>query len=561
MIDLINSKSHLDFLLKSMKNSKVDNEKNHSFATQKLTKEITSTLLLKSLLKNEANLPLVKESLQNFSWAKNSPSLTNELKTLEKALEKEPSLKESLTQLKRIISTLSSNDKSSLQGKTLNSGIFYESNLKKDLIPFELEKKLTSLSNVLKNAPIAKEFKEEIAPKLQKINSQNLLTSFSKELKLEVNQIVKSLENALKHSSELLNKKYPNFNLLNEIKNSEITIKQLNPSQLFLQKEKPFEKIIDLVKNLDKRIDETIIKLSQKTLKEPANMKMKLMELKSELKEILRQIEPKRAELTYTTTSSPLGQKIETKATLPTLELNVKNSNLFATIVRLNTPTILNIFEDLQTKILQATNKIKEQLRVSEPALLRVLTPFNELKDLANGLKNELFESTLKDPKTKTANDLKRVLLTIESATKGNEGAKEAYQASNRVLAQLDFHQAFSYVNHFSHTYLPYLWGGLQGGSISYKKNKDEIYCKIDLEFSKFKKVEILMALFSKNYISLTASIEHPEFFKTIQKNLKKLRELFIGVELIPHTIVLLPILTDKEPIEGFEEGFFDFKA
>jgi hypothetical protein len=193
MIDLINSKSHLDFLLKSIKNSKVDNEKNHSFTTQKLTKEITSTLLLKSLLKNDANLPLVKESLQNFSWAKNSPSLTNELKTLEKALEKEPSLKESLTQLKRIISTLSSNDKSGLQGKTLNSGIFYESNLKKDLIPFELEKKLTSLSNVLKNAPIAKEFKEEIAPKLQKINSQNLLTSFSKELKLEVNQIVKSL--------------------------------------------------------------------------------------------------------------------------------------------------------------------------------------------------------------------------------------------------------------------------------------------------------------------------------------------------------------------------------
>ncbi|NLC28780.1 MAG: hypothetical protein GX780_08435, partial [Campylobacteraceae bacterium] len=264
-----------------------------------------------------------------------------------------------------------------------------------------------------------------------------------------------------------------------------------------------------------------------------------------------------------------LKQTIDQKLPLELRENFSKHKEdvAFAWISKLEAQAPSDAYKDLQTKLSEAIFKLKEVIKNQDSTALRLPAALKHIGDLGAQIKASLPQI---DPKTnaikdESLNDIKRALLSVEKVTKGAEGniAKEVNAIASKALSQIDFHQLYSYVNQHSHAYLPYLWDGLQGGAIQFKKESEQIYCKIDLEFEKYKKVEILIALFNRHYISLTAGIEHPELFSRIKDNLKTLRELLSSVGLIPHTITLLPTLKDMS-YESFskEEIFgFDYKA
>lgn len=239
----------------------------------------------------------------------------------------------------------------------------------------------------------------------------------------------------------------------------------------------------------------------------------------------------------------------------------------YAIISQLQPQPLTQVSNDLQTRLAQAISKLQTIIQQSDAVALKLPPVLSRLENLQSQIKHQLsplLTSPIK-PQDSTINDIKRVLLEVQQNTHNKESpiAKESNTLATRALSQLEFHQLYSYVSQQTHTYLPYLWEGLQGGALQYKRDSEKTYCKIDLEFEQFNRVQILIALFENHYITLTIGVEHPQLFHRIAEHIKTLRNMLHSVGLIPQSVTLFPTLQEM-PYESFakEEAFgFDFKV
>lgn len=526
-------------------------------------KSPTIQTLLKSLSKNEITVASIKEGLKSSPLIKHSQSFTNELRSLARLIEKEPTLKHLTLPLKEFISPPDNPNRSSLHNKLLKSGIFYESNLKNQMLPLKAIRHIKNLEMYLPKAPISNNFKQKIA-----LEIKDLLSKDTPSFK-SLNKIISTLDKSINHANRYLAKKHP---LLLISKNLEIIEKNLIENPKINIKSISNDLLSKLTKN---EVNfQNLSKSKQKTL----------LDIKSILKKIVEAQDLKPTKTDYLIKNIPLKPNLGQKQLMPvkldfvnnqidkpitltsTQSINSKNI-VFGIISKIDMSQPQNSTNNLQIELSRAILKLKNVIKSGDNIVLKLSAALNKIDDFGLKIKASLpqLDHTTNLPKDESLNDIKRTLLNIDKATKNSETtvAKEINATANRSLNQIDFHQLYSYIHQQTHSYLPYLWEGLEDGAMKFKKDKEKMYCKIDLEFKKYKKVEILIALFDKHYISLTAGIEHPKLYSRIKSNLKTLRGLLNLADLTPHTISLFPNLKDI-PYESFEKEDhfgFDFKA
>ena len=97
--------------------------------------------------------------------------------------------------------------------------------------------------------------------------------------------------------------------------------------------------------------------------------------------------------------------------------------------------------------------------------------------------------------------------------------------AASKLLAQIEMHQLASAVAGGVQTYLPYVWGGVEGGNIRFKQGKKQKhYAQIDLNFQNFGQINIMVALSENKYIDLAIATQKEEFKELILSGAKELK-------------------------------------
>ncbi len=147
---------------------------------------------------------------------------------------------------------------------------------------------------------------------------------------------------------------------------------------------------------------------------------------------------------------------------------------------------------------------------------------FSSLKSLFLDIEN-FDEKKLKSLIEKTI--LSSEAKTLLSSLGKNEDDAIQKQA-NKMMAQIEYFQLTSYLNHSLHTYLPFDWEKFEGGDIEFKKETQNQYtCHINLELKEYGKVKINLLYDEGNHISVGFFLENDELKEKMLDNLQKLRK------------------------------------
>jgi hypothetical protein len=511
--------------------------------------------LLEALSKNETSLTSASQTLKSSPWIKNAPLLAKELNNLVSVLKSDLSLKPLAKPFENILNTSLPDSKNSLEGlktKLDNSGLHYEATLKEAIsqkpISQNGELLLKNLLQSLPKAPLLSSFKEPLSNLIKE-----LLQSPTQK---SAQEFLKSFNLALSETKSFLNKNHPLLALLKNIEQLQDGLKNFNTNRFDTAS---FNKEIkNLFSNFNKALP--ILKeqnIAPQTIK---SLKAAFEAIKNPAKDsyitksISLHVNPRQ----NSGVTQNFNQQIQSIKTQQTVNLHAINTQLQPQVATFQG-------RDLQAKLSNAINKLKLIIQQADTLSPKLLKAFLKLENSQAQIKTLL--TPLTDQTTireSTIKDVKRLLLEVEQQSSNSKSlaAKEANSIAQKALAQLDFHQLYSYLSQQTHTYLPYFWDGLNSGAMEFKRDNEQTYCKINLEFEKYDRVQIFIALFNQQYIAITISVEHQELFERISSHLKTLRVMLKSAGLIPQNLTLLPTLQDDYESLAKEEGFgFDFKA
>lgn len=137
-------------------------------------------------------------------------------------------------------------------------------------------------------------------------------------------------------------------------------------------------------------------------------------------------------------------------------------------------------------------------------------------------------------------NDVKATLLALKEATANQPNQAALNQNINRLLTQIEMHQLISYAQNSLQTYLPYSWDALESSSVAFKQGKKKrFYAKIDLNFTHFGNVDIVIALSDNKYIDISIATGTAEFKNLILSASKELKSAITGLGLIVSSFTL----------------------
>lgn len=511
--------------------------------------------LLEALSKNETSLASASQTLKSSPWIKNAPLLAKELNNLVSVLKSDLSLKPLAKSFENILNTSLPDSKNSLEGlktKLDNSGLHYEATLKEAVsqkpISQNGELLLKNLLQSLPKAPLLSSFKEPLSNLIKE-----LLQSPTQK---SAQEFLKSFNLALSETKSFLNKNHPLLALLKNIEQLQDGLKNFNTNRFDAAS---FNKEVkNLFSNFNKALP--ILKeqnIAPQTIK---SLKTAFEAIKNPAKDsyitksISLHVNPRQ----NSGVTQNFNQQIQSIKTQQTVNLHAINTQLQPQVATFQG-------RDLQAKLSNAINKLKLIIQQADTLSPKLLKAFLKLENSQAQIKTLL--TPLTDQTTireSTIKDVKRLLLEVEQQSSNSKSlaAKEANSIAQKALAQLDFHQLYSYLSQQTHTYLPYFWDGLNSGAMEFKRDNEQTYCKINLEFEKYDRVQIFIALFNQQYIAITISVEHQELFERISSHLKTLRVMLKSAGLIPQNLTLLPTLQDDYESLAKEEGFgFDFKA
>lgn len=196
----------------------------------------------------------------------------------------------------------------------------------------------------------------------------------------------------------------------------------------------------------------------------------------------------------------------------------------------------------LEDKIKIVTKKLESTMQIIDKKFMLLNETNEQAKHL---LKN--FEHFAKDLPAKTLaklndlpanlqNDVKNTLLQLEQAAQNSKSpnSQNISNLTNRLISQIEMHQFISYVGDIAHCYVPYLWDGMKGGHMSFKRGeKEKFYCKIDLNFQKYGQILIMLGLHKGKFLDISISMQSDELRGKIQEDLQSLKVALNSVGLI----------------------------
>ncbi|MDO5046456.1 flagellar hook-length control protein FliK [Campylobacter sp.] len=511
------------------------NQPNHSMQTpseevaQKSLQDIDR--LVNRLLNELKSSPSEAKLAEITNQAKSlqvSPNLAKDLKSLINLARQNPELKELAEKLNAFLKPIGDLKASVLNEQIKSSGIMLEANLKdllanKNTVPSSINRLLSDIKN-LSNPKLLNEILA-----LAKDDTLSTNASFEK-----LSQILNS---AKASSKEILNS--------SNIKSLLTQSAKLENMAKFLDKQANFmsEKGLSLseqgVKTRLSKISEILIDIKEKI---PNIASQKLTQSKiysSNLKELASAI-------------SELEKSVENSLKQP----NLINSFGEQILSRSNVSENLSLQDMLKT----VAKKLNQALILADKIGFDAKNSLDEISNLSKQqnlaqkdielIKPKIAEDTIKT----LQNDVKSTLLNIQNKSEPNS---QINQLSSKLLAQIEINQLVSSAAGGFQTYLPYVWEGVDGGNISFKRGKKQKhYAQIDLNFQKFGAINIMVALSENKYLDISVATQKEEFKELILSGAKELKKAISEQGLIVSNFSLktMPKLSLKSVYSGFGE-------
>lgn len=255
---------------------------------------------------------------------------------------------------------------------------------------------------------------------------------------------------------------------------------------------------------------------------------------------------------------------------IPNLESMINSINPAQNSINLNNfiqhiNTDANNF-NLQDKLSMAARKLSNIINFFDKNSQEAKNNIIELKSLikATNLAKSDIANIMPNDKNLSAqalqNDVKATLLALKEATANQPNQAALNQNINRLLTQIEMHQLISYAQNSLQTYLPYSWDALESSSVAFKQGKkNRFYAKIDLNFTHFGHVDIVIALSDNKYIDISIATGTVEFKDLILGSSKELKTAITGLGLIVSSFTLAhkPKKTPYNQIDkAFDFGF-----
>ena len=426
-----------------------------------------------------------------------SPNLAKDMKSLVALAENEPDLKEFALKLKEFLKPVADIKSAPLNEQIKNSGIMLEANLKDALNgKFNLPSAINKLFGDIKNLS-NQQLLEQISA-LAKDDSLSTNESFAR-----LDQILQNAKTAAKDT--LAGSPFKQlFEIADKLENAaKFMDKQasaMSGSGLSLN-EKTLNAELNKISQLLANAGEKMQNLNSEKLGQNRGFALNFAELKNALKELMDE--------------------------LGALASSQDKFNDFAQkIVRDGAEG--NEGATLQDKLQNAARKLNFALQIADKAGFEAKNSLDEVgklikqQNIARGELGAVTPKSAEETAKVLQNDVKSALLNIQSKSPDASPVKDA---ASKLLAQIEMHQLASAVAGGVHTYLPYVWEGVEGGNIRFKQGKrQKHYAQIDLNFQNFGQINIMVALSENKYIDLAIATQKEEFKDLILSGAKELK-------------------------------------
>lgn len=533
--------------------------------------------LLSSAVSEAKSKSSIYEILQNNQLFKNMGNFAEDVKTLTNLIKVDSTVAKPLALLQLFSKSMGQIDMKVLQEQVKNSGIFFESKLANSVTQKGVLETIQSLRTEIKehfvntNTPLVKEVNvfmerlgvlQELSSKEAQSSLKSLLDLFRQSVKQavamdgnltfkEVYQTVQKLEYAV-DQMDLIASKVENYAASMKVEEHFTThVKVLlallkeNLSALQLDDLAPQLEALLSKERFSKEAITSSLPLNPS--KEPASVLQASVPLAKtespvplvpsslgEAKEVVQADVVKEAR----TSLVPLHQMQETvPASVP------------ETLLATSSPKPP---ETVEEALQMVVNRIKQQIAFLEPKTVQnadFLSKSTTIEQKIHALiKPELFvgkalsEKLSLDPTdVELLSDMKGVLTKLSDTLSVSPQNKEAFEITNRLLTQIEYHQLFSYVSSSTHLYIPFSWEGLNGGSMMMKQSSDEnFHCQIDLDLEQYGKLNMMLLLSNKKYIDISIAAQKGELKAKISQQLVQLKRALNEVGLITGNIKML---------------------
>lgn len=559
--------------------------------------KFTSKLL--NALKLNLDDGLYKQNaLSQIKSSQVAPNLAKDLTLILKSIKSDPTLSQIAAKIESFIKPVEQIKTTNIAQTIKDTGIMLEAKLAQTLKPEILPTSIKSLLSQMKNTT-NKDLALAFVALANTQNSDpeqnfNTLLDILQKNRVKNDEILKSsnfkplleagakLENIIKFLDKVANQIQTNpknpisieqnisraiNQTQNIIQNIESTLSQINFNHPNLKNVKPLNTqlnqiITDIKENLSalkshittQTIDIKDLKLTQSIINSNKNSALIATETANNIDKainLIKNLDPAISEKLSQNlqNSNPLTQLNSNSQTIPNLNSLINSINPTQNSVNLNN-FINHINTDannlnLQDKLSMAARKLSNMINFFDKNSLDAKNNLVELRSLikaTNLAKSDISNIVPNDNNISNAvqNDVKATLLALKEATTNQPNQATLNQNINRLLTQIEMHQLISYAQNSLQTYLPYSWDALESSSVAFKQGKKKrFYAKIDLNFTHFGNVDIVIALSDNKYIDISIATSTAEFKDLILASSKELKTAITGLGLIVSSFTL----------------------
>ncbi|WP_060826874.1 flagellar hook-length control protein FliK [Sulfurospirillum cavolei] len=539
----------------------LSSEKTAYAKTPSDAKEVVAQLL-GSAISEAKSKSAIYEVLQKSQLFKNMGNFADDIKTLTTTVKLDSTIAQPMALLQLFTKNIDQIDTKMLQTQIQNSGIFFESKLANTLkiqgASDTLEALRTHIQThldtpLLQSSPITKEISavldllatsQDLSSKEAQGNLKTLLDLFRQGVKQvlaepsmfkEAYQTVQKLEYAIKQTDLIASKveNYPASMKVEEHFNTQV--------QVLVEQLKENLSVLGL-NDLEPQIDELLLKgnFLQEIVKSPKSSLLDAANTMSMPKTPVSAMQ-EGALLQKHTVEEPMSDQ-------EVIASSVQNSSVTA----MPLPSSSAMPQSVEEALKMLANRIKQQIEVIDPQTVRQ-AEFNAKSSTLDQtihalIKPELFvgktlaQKLQLDPSdVELLSDIKGVLTKLNEAFATSPQNKEAYEITNRLLTQIEYHQLFSYVSSSTHVYIPFSWEGMKNGSMMMKQSTQEsFHCQIDLDLEYYGKINMMLVLSNDKYVDMNVAVQKSELKKKIGDQLPKLKRALNEVGLITGMIKML---------------------
>lgn len=539
----------------------LSSEKTAYAKTPSDAKEVVAQLL-GSAISEAKSKSAIYEVLQKSQLFKNMGNFADDIKTLTTTVKLDSTIAQPMALLQLFTKNIDQIDTKMLQTQIQNSGIFFESKLANTLKMQGASDTLEALRThiqthldtpLLQSSPITKEISavldllatsQDLSSKEAQGNLKTLLDLFRQGVKQvlaepsmfkEAYQTVQKLEYAIKQTDLIASKveNYPASMKVEEHFNTQV--------QVLVEQLKENLSVLGL-NDLEPQIDELLLKgnFLQEIVK---SLKSSLLDAANTMSMPKTPVSAMQegALLQKHTVEEPMSDQ-------EVIASSVQNSSVTA----MPLPSSSAMPQSVEEALKMLANRIKQQIEVIDPQTVRQ-AEFNAKSSTLDQtihalIKPELFvgktlaQKLQLDPSdVELLSDIKGVLTKLNEAFATSPQNKEAYEITNRLLTQIEYHQLFSYVSSSTHVYIPFSWEGMKNGSMMMKQSTQEsFHCQIDLDLEYYGKINMMLVLSNDKYVDMNVAVQKSELKKKIGDQLPKLKRALNEVGLITGMIKML---------------------